>query len=302
VRRASVHHLQCRQAPPQHGLHAGRPDFSAMTPICAASLFVVSYMRRQPNHPISMWSQHVRIWDECLQYMCIFTDMRVAAALPLRVATLSFLVLSPLHLHLYLSSSPSSSSSAVALSESSDLVLDRPGSPRRLVLHHLITSVPVLFFPLVYSDNCVLHRHLLPRHCATTTVVEAFSAGPSDDSAWWCTLPSHIRYWQHQCVSSSPRHFRACLAHWLLTASTSALTPSSTASPRHHLRPWWFPLHSIILTTPPRASAASCAAPYPRQPQQLHVDHGNPTHDIIDNSYSPSSQLYQHRHKGLPTA
>jgi hypothetical protein len=51
---------------------------------------------------------------------------------------------------------------------------------------------------------------------------------------------------------------------------------------------------SIPFTPPPswrlpRAPAASCAAPYPRQPRRLHVDHDYPTHGIIDHNYSPSS-------------
>jgi hypothetical protein len=108
--------------------------------------------------------------------------------------------------------------------------------------------------------------------------------------------PSHVRYWQHWCVASSLRRFRAWqtrehLARRLLTASTSASTPSSTASTRRRLRPWWLPLRATVLTTPPQAPAASCAAPYPRQPRQLHVDHGYPTHGIFDHGYSPSSSV-----------
>jgi hypothetical protein len=68
-----------------------------------------------------------------------------------------------------------------------------------------------------------------------------------------------------------PRRFRAWqtqerLARRLLTASTSASTPSSTASTHRRLRPWWLPLRATVLTAPPRAPAASCVAPYPRQP------------------------------------
>jgi hypothetical protein len=62
------------------------------------------------------------------------------------------------------------------------------------------------------------------------------------------------------------------------------------------------PLHATVLTAPPRAPATSCAATYPRQPRQLHVDHDYPTHGIIDNDYSPLSRLHRHRHKGLPSA
>jgi hypothetical protein len=54
------------------------------------------------------------------------------------------------------------------------------------------------------------------------------------------------------------------------------------------LRPWWLPLRATVLPAPPRAPAASYAAPYPREPRQLHVDHGYPRHDIIDHDYSPS--------------
>jgi hypothetical protein len=34
---------------------------------------------------------------------------------------------------------------------------------------------------------------------------------------------------------------------------------------------------ALLPSAPPRAPAASCASPYPRQPRQLHVDHGYPT-------------------------
>jgi len=53
----------------------------------------------------------------------------------------------------------------------------------------LVASVAISSYPFVYSDNCGLHRHLLPRHSTPAIVMKAFSAGPSDDSAWWCTLP-----------------------------------------------------------------------------------------------------------------
>ena len=36
----------------------------------------------------------------------------------------------------------------------------------------------------------------------------------------------------------------------------------------------------------PSAPAASCAAPYHRRPRQLTIDHGYPTHDFLDHSYS----------------
>ncbi|KAM3332121.1 hypothetical protein ACQJBY_027758 [Aegilops geniculata] len=89
------------------------------------------------------------------------------------------------------SSSPSPSSSAAASSRSSGLAPDRSGSPLRFVQHHLVVSVAVSFFPFVYSDNCGLHRHLLPRRCAPATVAEAFSAGPSDDNAWCAPSLAH---------------------------------------------------------------------------------------------------------------
>jgi hypothetical protein len=83
-------------------------------------------------------------------------------------------------------------------------------------------------------------------------------------------------------VPSSPRCFRAwqtrkCLARRLLTASTSASTlfDCLDASPSSSVL-GGFPF-ALLPSAPPRAPAASCAAPYPRQPRQLHVDHGYPT-------------------------
>lgn len=56
----------------------------------------------------------------------------------------------------------------------------RPAPPRRCLIS---TS-------FVYSSNRGLHRHLLPRRSsAPATAVEAFSAGPSNNSVWLCTLP-----------------------------------------------------------------------------------------------------------------
>ena len=42
----------------------------------------------------------------------------------------------------------------------------------------------------VYSSNSRIRQHLLPRRSSTpATTVEAFSAGPSEDNVWLCTLP-----------------------------------------------------------------------------------------------------------------
>jgi len=42
----------------------------------------------------------------------------------------------------------------------------------------------------VYSSNSRIRQHLLPRRSsAPATTVEAFSAGPSEDNVWLCTLP-----------------------------------------------------------------------------------------------------------------
>ena len=118
------------------------------------------------------------------------------------------------------SSSSPSSSSAAASSGSSGLAPDRPGLPRRFVQHHLVAIVAVHFYPFVYSSNCGLHRHLLPRRSsAPATVVEAFSAGPSDNGVLVVHSPSHVRSWQHRCVPSSPMHSRVwqtrgCVARW----------------------------------------------------------------------------------------
>nr|CAB3465524.1 unnamed protein product [Digitaria exilis] len=74
-------------------------------------------------------------------------------------------------------SSPSSSSTTAALLGS-------------FGLHNLVASVAVSSTPFVYSNNCGLHRHLLPhRSSAPATVLETFSAGLSDEGAWLCTLP-----------------------------------------------------------------------------------------------------------------
>src|SRR6185503_10503604 len=105
------------------------------------------------------------------------------------------------------SSSSPSSSSAAASSGSSGLAPDHLGLPRRFVQHHLVAIVAVHFYHFVYSSNCRLHRHLLPRRSsAPATVVEAFSAGPSDNGVLVVHSPSHVRSWQHLCVPSSPMH------------------------------------------------------------------------------------------------
>ena len=61
--------------------------------------------------------------------------------------------------------------------------------------HHL---VPTYF---IYSDNHVLR--LLPRCSARRTIVETFSAGPSNADAWLGPSTLYVRYWQHRCVRSS---------------------------------------------------------------------------------------------------
>jgi hypothetical protein len=162
------------------------------------------------------------------------------------------------------SSSPSPSSSVVA------------GSPLQFVQLHLVASVAVSFYPFVYSDNSRLHRQLLPPLLYVCECPGGLLCWSRRRQHLVMHPPSHVRYWQHRCVPSYPRHFRAWqtwerLAHRLLTASTSASTPFSTASTRRRLRPWWLPLRSTVLTMPPRAFEASCAAPYLRQPRQLHV-------------------------------
>jgi hypothetical protein len=87
-------------------------------------------------------------------------------------------------------------------------IIHRPGSPLRFVQHHLVA---VLFYPFVYSSNSGLHWHLLLRHFAPVTVVEAFSAGCWSLKRRYVVVhpPSHIRYWQHRYVPSSPRSFRS---------------------------------------------------------------------------------------------
>jgi hypothetical protein len=129
----------------------------------------------------------------------------------------------------------------------------------------------------------------------TATVVEIFSASPSDADAWLGPSTLYVQYWQHRCVRSSstrcwvwqtqphlgsggltaltsastlpfpPRlpQLRCCLSSMsttALTASTSALPPPMTTAStrlRHH----------------PGASCAP-AAPSTRQPNHNYVDLG----------------------------
>lgn len=120
---------------------------------------------------------------------------------------------------------------------------------------HFVASVAVFFHPFIYSTTAGC--------CALKIVVEAFSTGPSDDSA----PPSHLRYWQYRSLQSCQSHFsglqtRECLARRLHTTLTSTHTPSST---RRHLRLRHVLRYTTIMALP-RSLVASCAAPYPQQP------------------------------------
>jgi hypothetical protein len=108
--------------------------------------------------------------------------------------------------------------------------------------------------------------------------------------------PSHVRYWQHRCVPSSPEAFSSL-------ANSGTSRPSAPDCIDFGIDPLFDCLDaspsSSMVASPPRhcphdasrASAASCVAPYPRQSRQPHVDHGYPTHDIFDHGYSPSSSV-----------
>ena len=204
------------------------------------------------------------------------------------------------------SSSSPSSSSAAASSGSSGLAPDRPGLPRRFVQHHLVAIVAVHFYPFVYSSNCGLHRHLLPRRSsAPATVVEAFSAGPSDNGVLVVHSPSHVRSWQHRCVPSSPMHSRVwqtrgCVARWrvcvdcgidslfdCLDASPSS-SPASSPLRLHH-------------------GASSCARGFlcgslPSATSTAHHRPRLPYARLPRPRLLAPVRLLRHRHKGLPSA
>lgn len=298
-----------------------------MTPICAASSSVVSHVRCRSDQLTSVRSRHVRIWDECLQYACISTDTRVAAASfaapfslvlsavasssPSTTSSTSSTTTSVRALCAWSSSSCSSSSSspsssAAASSGSSGLAPDRPGSPLCFVQHHLVVSVSVLFFPFVYSDECGLHRHLLPRHCAPATVLEASSTSPSDDSAW--CVPSLARPVLATPVRAIVRgvfwawQTRECLAYRLLTASTSAPTPFRL--PR---RVAVFVLGGFPFAPP----SSRRLLEHLRLPERLltlgNLDSSTSTTATLRTASSttaihPTARLPRHRHKGLPSA
>jgi hypothetical protein len=141
-------------------------------------------------------------------------------------------------------------SSVVASSGSLGLVPDH--------LFHLFTLSPALL-----SSSTPSSTPTTAGCCALKIVVEAFSTGPSDDSA----PPSHLRYWQYRSLQSCQSHFsglqtRECLARRLHTTLTSTHTPSST---RRHLRLRHVLRYTTIMALP-RSLVASCAAPYPQQP------------------------------------
>mgnify|MGYP006955637714 CR=1 FL=1 len=184
------------------------------------------------------------------------------------------------------SSSSPSSSSAAASSGSSGLAPDRPGLPRRFVQHHLVAIVAVHFYPFVYSSNCGLHRHLLPRRSsAPATVVEAFSAGPSATASGCASslarpvLATPVRAHRPRCVPEPGK-----LGHVSpdgLTASTSASLPLRL--PR---RVAIFVSGVFSITPPPWRLLVRprlhVRLPRLRQPRQLYVDHGYSTHGIFD--------------------
>jgi hypothetical protein len=55
------------------------------------------------------------------------------------------------------------------------------------------SSLAVSFFLFVYSDNCGLHQHLLPRHFAHATIMEAFSVGASPSTVFPLWLRGDVR-------------------------------------------------------------------------------------------------------------
>ena len=85
----------------------------------------------------------------------------------------------------------------------------------------LLSLLFVTFF--VYSDNKTAEnlRYAPP----TTEIFSASSSGSGSQGSWW-SLSSHVRYWQHRRVPSSPTRSRVWQARQGVPPTSSAPTPA----------------------------------------------------------------------------
>jgi hypothetical protein len=142
-------------------------------------------------------------------------------------------------------------------------------------------------------------------HCVPVTAVEAFSADPSDDNAWWCTLPR----------TSGIGNTSACHRPRGVLANSGPSRPSAPDCINFDIDPLFRLPRRVAVFVPggfPFAPPSSRRLfEHPRLPVRLltlgNLDSSTSTTATLRTASSttdihPPSWLRRHRHKGLPSA